>query len=154
MPYTNIQERISFQRRWRERRIANHQCTRCAKLLPENHKLRECDECVEYRREYRRKNLDRIKSNLRKYRIELKSEIIIAYGGKCACCGESHSDFLTVDHKNNDGAIHRKKVSIGKFYTWLKRNNYPPEFQILCWNCNMAKAHFGSCPHQRGCVNV
>ena len=31
---------------------------------------------------------------------------------------------------------------------WLKRNDYPPGFQVLCHNCNWAKHALGRCPHQ------
>lgn len=31
---------------------------------------------------------------------------------------------------------------------WLRRNNYPNGFQVLCHNCNMAKGFYGKCPHQ------
>jgi hypothetical protein len=32
-------------------------------------------------------------------------------------------------------------------WNWIKKNNYPERLQILCFNCNMAKAHNGYCPH-------
>jgi hypothetical protein len=57
--------------------------------------------------------------------------------------------FLTVDHINNDGAAHRKKVVSAKLYTWLEENRFPVGFQILCYNCNMGKARNGGiCPHK------
>ena len=35
-------------------------------------------------------------------------------------------------------------------YEWIKRNNYPDGFQVLCWNCNSGKgANGGICPHER-----
>jgi hypothetical protein len=69
------------------------------------------------------------------------------YGGKCACCGETNLEFLAIDHINNDGAEHRRQV--GKMiYRWLRANNYPGGFQVLCHNCNMAKGFYGYCPHQ------
>jgi hypothetical protein len=53
-----------------------------------------------------------------------------------------------IDHKNNDGYAHRKVVRGSSFYAWLKRNNYPKGFQILCHNCNFANSHFiNGCPH-------
>ena len=77
----------------------------------------------------------------------------------CACCGLRFDNlhFLTVDHINNDGKKYRetmKKVgkSIGGigFYSWIVKNNFPKDLQILCWNCNMAKSHNGGiCPHQK-----
>lgn len=33
-------------------------------------------------------------------------------------------------------------------YKWLVANDFPPGFQVLCANCNMAKDRPGGCPHQ------
>ncbi len=33
-------------------------------------------------------------------------------------------------------------------YSWLKKQGYPPGFQVLCHNCNLAKGYYGACPHQ------
>lgn len=89
-----------------------------------------------------------INENKRYHR--LKIEIYNAYGGaSCNCCGENESVFLTIDHINGGGNEHRKKVGSGiKFYNWLKKNSFPPGFQILCFNCNLAKHMLGICPHQ------
>jgi predicted DNA-binding transcriptional regulator AlpA len=82
-----------------------------------------------------------------------KLETITHYGGKCTCCGETKLHFLTIDHKNNDGADHRRKLGDPHFggikiYRWLKKNSYPKEFQILCFNCNLGKYYNnGICPH-------
>lgn len=75
-------------------------------------------------------------------------KIINHYGGKCACCGEPHFEFLTVDHMNNDGAEHKRKIKQVTIDRWLVANNFPDGYQILCWNCNLAR-HFngGICPH-------
>ena len=36
-----------------------------------------------------------------------------------------------------------------KFYRWLKRNNFPEGFQVLCFNCNCGKEiNKGVCPHK------
>lgn len=80
---------------------------------------------------------------------KLKSLIIETYGNICACCGEDAIEFLSIDHINGGGHKHRKKTGGGtSFYLWLKRNNYPPGFQVLCYNCNQAKGYYGKCPHQ------
>jgi len=85
------------------------------------------------------------------WRWKLRMDIIKAYGGKCACCGESIPEFLTIDHIANDGNKHREKdktMQGGGLYRWLKKNNYPKDnYQLLCCNCNFAKGHFGGCPH-------
>lgn len=84
----------------------------------------------------------------------VRSLVFEAYGGaRCVCCGESQTAFLSVDHIYNDGGNMRKSsahpTSSTAFYSWLKRNNFPPGFQILCMNCNTGKHRNGGvCPHQ------
>jgi len=59
--------------------------------------------------------------------------------GTCRWCGHGDLDVLTVDHIDNDGAQHRKKVPLNTFYSWMIKNDYPPGFQVLCANCNLKK---------------
>jgi hypothetical protein len=66
----------------------------------------------------------------------------------CACCGENMIEFLTIDHINNNGAEHRREVGT-KTILWIRRNNYPDGFQVLCYNCNCAKQYSGGCPHKK-----
>ncbi len=54
----------------------------------------------------------------------------------CAHCGINDLDTLTIDHINNDGAEHRRMIGRGNICRWLRRHNYPPDFQVLCYNCN------------------
>ena len=86
------------------------------------------------------------------YRDRIRLRVIDHYTKglrNCACCGQKGLQFLTIDHVNNDGHEHRKKVGVANLPIWLKNNNYPDGFQILCWNCNMAKArNKGICPHK------
>lgn len=74
-----------------------------------------------------------------------------AYGGRCACCGEANVRFLTIDHINSDGAEHKRQTNgkSQKIARWLKANNYPEGFQVLCYNCNCGRAmNDGICPHK------
>lgn len=75
----------------------------------------------------------------------------MAYGGyRCACCGTTEPEFLQLDHIDNNGGAQRRTPGQGsgtQLYAWLKRHNYPPGYQVLCANCNYAKANFGRCPH-------
>lgn len=105
----------------------------------------------EYRKEYYKNNKEHVKSSGKERYDRLKRDVIEHYGGKCSCCGESEFIFLCVDHINNNGNEHRKvlKSKSGySFYLWIKRNEYPDDLQILCWNCNSAKSILGKCPHQ------
>lgn len=83
----------------------------------------------------------------RAYVSKVKDEIYNAYGGyRCACCGITEPVFLAIDHINNDGAAHRKKLRASgtSLHLWIKRKGFPKIFQILCHNCNWGK-RFGVC---------
>ncbi len=70
---------------------------------------------------------------------------------ECKCCGEKNIEFLQLDHKNGDGAEHRKKLGGcrgSSMYRWVIRNNYPNMFRVLCVNCNFSKGAYGYCPHR------
>jgi len=88
----------------------------------------------------------------KKYSQKIRLEVLKKYGGnppKCACCKEKEIKFLTIDHIKNDGAEHRLMIGSGKLYQWLyKKRKMPKRFQVLCWNCNLSKYHYGKCPHQ------
>lgn len=86
----------------------------------------------------------------RRCRQKLRDTVFERYGGyTCVCCGETQKEFLQIDHVNNDGAAHRREIGgSSRLYRWLKRNDFPPGFQVLCRICNGAKGHDGCCPHQ------
>ena len=95
---------------------------------------------------YRDNNKEILKQRI----LQFKKEVFSHYGGVCQCCGESHIQFLTIDHINGRGNEHRRNNKIWSgtsTYRWLKRNKYPPGFQVLCFNCNMAKRTSDFCPH-------
>ena len=86
-----------------------------------------------------------------KHKDEMFDKITKHYGDKCICCGEVEIKFLTVDHKFDNGAEHRRTF-VGhktlKTYEEIIEKNFPEEYQILCWNCNVGKAHYKICPHK------
>lgn len=65
----------------------------------------------------------------------------------CDCCPENRYEFLTIDHIKGGGTKHRKIVK--NMYRWLKKNNYPDGYRVLCMNCNYSYGHYGYCPHQQ-----
>ncbi len=78
-----------------------------------------------------------------KYRRRLRLDVLKAYGGDpptCACCGETTLEFLNVDHVNGGGHEQRRQLfgkNVGsRFYQWLRSNDYPPGYRVLCSNCN------------------
>jgi hypothetical protein len=86
--------------------------------------------------------------------LDLKQLVINKYGGQiCACCLEYKKNlcFLQIDHIHGGGRKHKRDMSINggtAFYKWLKRNNFPPGYQVLCCCCNFGKGQYGECPHK------
>jgi len=104
------------------------------------------------RREYYQANRDTILAKLREKSLCLKKEVMAHYGGRCACCGESNIEFLTIDHANGDGRLHRAVVGKGKLmYADIKRRGFPDDqgYRVLCLNCNTSLGFNGYCPHDK-----
>lgn len=57
----------------------------------------------------------------------------------CAWCRNARLDVLCLDHIANNGAEDRKVNTSGVIYRRLQKNDYPPGFQVLCYNCNIVK---------------
>lgn len=158
------------------RRAASGQCATCGEKL--DRKGRRCHDCLagdrstyEQRksaglcvkcgaqrgksRAYCDPCLALVLKRNRQAKARLKVQTFEAYGGcSCACCGETGIDFLTIDHIGGGGNRHRQELFGGRrgsgydFYGWLKKQGYPPGYQVLCFNCNFAKWKLGECPHQ------
>ena len=96
---------------------------------------------------------ERLRATKRERHLRLKKAVLSHYGPlKCACCGEPHIELLTLDHMNGDGAAHRKKHPKAKnLYIWLRQNDYPPGYEILCFNCNYSSSRDEQhrCVHRR-----
>ena len=142
--------RARHKQRIVERRKAGI-CTTCG-LNPPVLNKKTCQKCLEKRAVYRASRDDTYENNRRFSRHELKRETMNRYGTVCVCCGESDIRFLTIDHINNDGADHRKAISVSggdNFYRWLRKNGFPDGFQVLCYNCNIGRHQNGGiCPHK------
>ena len=119
-------------------------CTKCNKDKPTNEFQQRdswkgvaswCKECVH--------------QDVLERQTRCKILVLAHYGGwppKCACCGESEIRFLTIDHVENIGKDRKRG---GKLLAQdLVRLKFPPGFQILCYNCNLAKGIYGVSPHK------
>lgn len=97
--------------------------------------------------------IEKIRIRQAKYRKALRLKVIMAYGGKCSCCGTKELEFLSVDHVHGGGNKHRKKIgyyaSGQGFYKWLIRKKFPKRFRVLCHNCNLSRGFYGYCPHTK-----
>lgn len=124
-------------------------CTKCGRELPATgehfHKQKKgltprCNDCLNADgRVYKIAHKERIGQQKKEWDRLNKLLVLSHYGGSCATCGIIEPAFLTIDHVNNDGAEHRKRVGSLTVYRWLIRNEFPAGFQILCWNHNWLK---------------
>jgi ribosome-binding ATPase YchF (GTP1/OBG family) len=90
------------------------------------------------------------------YYEDLRQKVFSHYGWQCACCSEAEPDALTIDHIAGNGNRHRNPKGVKyrgiELYRWLIKNNYPKDFQTLCWNCNCMKGkphNHNQCPHKK-----
>lgn len=87
----------------------------------------------------------------RAYRGTLKEQVLRYYSPQliCACSACPYPSpgikFLSLDHIEGRGD-HDREIR-RKLYQWVKNNNFPDGFQVLCYNCNLAKRGDNTCPH-------
>ena len=146
MPYKDPEKRRACMRRCYERNKEKN------KERDKEYRIKYYSEHKELMAAKRKQNNHKYREYYRTWKRNFRKKIFAAYGGKCTCCGETIPEFLTIDHINGDGAKHRKELRLrggAPFYTWLKKNNFPKGYQILCWNCNLGKGVSGVCPHKK-----
>lgn len=133
---------ISNWKKHREKRLAQGLCRDCGKKSYRKNRF-TCKQCGEVA-------CLRVKERYKNLRFEVLSHYC---GGKPRCqCPGCHCEvleFLTFDHKSGKGAKHRRnlgqrrengtRVGGRAIVYWLKENNYPTNFQVLCMNCNFGK---------------
>jgi hypothetical protein len=110
--------------------------------------------CLDY---YYRHREAKIKYMRQRSKIRIREQkllVLTHYSNnlpKCACCGESHVEFLSIDHINGGGNKHRKSLHLTgmghNFYRWLIKKEFPEGYRVLCMNCNFSLGHYGYCPH-------
>lgn len=128
-------------------------CTRCGKHVIEPG-FKDCAACSKRNYAYQSGRPEK----RRAYYRATKAAVFAAYGGRCACCGESEPLFLCIDHINNNGAQHRRELNMRggtSMYTWLKARGFPPGYRLLCQNCNVGRQlNGGICPHEAAATNL
>lgn len=116
-----------------------------------------------YNRRWREENPDKVAAwrpraaaRMRDAHKKRRAELIKAYGGKCACCGETEPIFLTLDHVNGVPEQHKDKQGkrlAGTVFTRILYNQLPqldPDLRVLCFNCNSGRQiNDGICPHEQ-----
>ena len=140
--FTHIKYHRNAAKGQRIKRLESGLCLRCGKGTPiKNSQC--CESCLEEKR----RTSNRCNYNLR-------IETLNKYGGKCACCGEDDTNFLMIDHINNDGYKHKagdgRRLAGHSLHGWAKKRGFPNSLQVLCSNCNFSKLmNDGACSHTR-----
>ena len=122
-------------------------------FLEDCHEYATTNKGKETRRKWytNRRDSGLIRKFYKTYNRKLKKLVFDHYGNKCVCCGETHKEFLTIDHINGHGRQHRNEIGNSKntnaWYRWIIQNNYPSYLRILCMNCNFSLGMYGYCPH-------
>lgn len=138
-------KRRSATNRWKARKEGL--CLSCYQPLGERlGKAKYCSPCA----------LKNSKRQVERRKVN-QAACFAAYGGAiCACCEESHPAFLTLDHIDGNGNVHRramfgktKNAGSGAMYHALAKAGFPKGFQVLCYNCNCGRHRNGGvCPHK------
>ena len=82
-----------------------------------------------------------------RFRNRIRREQAIAmYGGSCACCGESHFEFLAFDHEDCGRGNPAPRIGSTNFISWLLEE-LRSGIRVLCHNCNCSIGFYGICPH-------
>lgn len=133
-------------------------CTKCYEQLPYTPEffgvnrskkntfglLAQCKKCI----------ADGVRDYNRNYQRDLRKQVLTEYGpGKlaCVCCGDSHYEFLCLDHIKGGGGQERKTLSALNLLYKLRRLGFPKgEHRTLCCNCHQSYTEHGYCPHTSG----
>lgn len=119
--------------------------------------VRKCKLCVnainrksQAKLKNKKKHIEQRKMYDHKRGYKIKIEVLSHYSTNpthCANIFNMHKELfidlrcLSIDHINGDGRYHVKTFGRGHLYRWLKKNNYPKGFQVLCMNCQWIKRH-------------
>ena len=104
--------------------------------------------------------VERLKARANLSNAVLREKIFESYGRMCACCGETDTAFLTLDHVNGGGQEHHRLRKDGtrlphratgiRVYRAVQREGFPKDkYRLLCMNCNWATRFGKKCPHQQ-----
>jgi hypothetical protein len=148
--------RIATQKR-KDRLLAQGFCTKCGKnSIARERSINYCASCLDrllvqqqgYYRKDSARIIERKKVYWKEYSWGLRLQVFAGYGGCCNCCGEIEPLFLSLDHVTGDGGDHRAQRGNGVLVLLdVIKEGFPDRYQVLCYNCHMAKDFHGGCPH-------
>jgi len=132
-------------------------CPRCKNWTKDFYRWKSTY-CVSCQKEYQRERYESLGKRHRwtyaNGQLKAKLEGLYHYGDStCYCCGETNPSFLTADHLEENGSEHRRQLGTkggAEFWLKLKQAGFPdvPGLRVACFNCNMSRPKWGTCPHK------
>ena len=132
-------------KKFRERSINNYwKNPKKSREIRKTYRLGHLDEAREYNKKYRQEFSDKIKKDKSNYNRTAFLECVSHYShgtNRCSWddCDEDRLDTYTIDHIDGGGRKHKREKNIGNIYHWLRKNNFPEGYQIICANHQMEK---------------
>jgi flagellar capping protein FliD len=87
--------------------------------------------------------------------MKARQAVMQYYGGHCCWCGSAED--LELDHVDGgqgQGNAHRRAIR-GKLEYWLRREGFPPGYQVLCRRCHDLKSgRMAHMPPRQGKVDL
>jgi hypothetical protein len=91
---------------------------------------------------WQKANPEKCREKGKRYRKNLRIEVVVALGGKCVRCGIADWRVLQIDHVQGGG---RKELetfeSRAAYYRHVLKSLDTGDYQILCSNCNWVKRY-------------
>jgi len=126
----NVDKLNKYKRTWRKKRYAEHR----DEILAKNRRWKQ-NRTPEQVDAYNKKTVA--------WKAGVKREVLEHYSNgeqaACAVCGYNDIRALSIDHVNGGGRQHRESINGYHIYPWLRKNDYPEGFQVLCMNCQFVK---------------
>jgi len=156
---------------WKEKRLAGQkkysrtpEAKAIRKILESTPKFKEKHR-IQSRLRYQNSSEVRakIKKTTQERTTQFKLEVFTHYSKEisdsdvpiCACCKYDDIRFLTLDHIEGRKHLPKKEQKLKTLNLWrhIKKIGLPKGYQILCFNCNIAKSTSLYCPHQLDRMN-
>lgn len=127
-------------------------CIKCSRSQKIARRERNPEKYRASDRAYQKEHRDIYRCSAKRTSINNKRACIEHYGGPspmCECCKKDTYEFLTLDHIGGGGNAHKREINRqgNTLYGWLKKNNFPSGFRVLCHCCNFSFGAYGYCPH-------
>lgn len=124
------------------------ECKTCFKSRRKKYYKENKEYVLSWNKKYKKRERVKVNKLARNYKRRLREQFLEMYGNKCACCGETLVEFLTVEHKLGQIGIKKKEIAYDAYRKAIQE--YRPDiYEIRCWNCNMSKGRYGYCPHEK-----